>query len=202
MITTAYPTGILLYTGNKKGSFNKPILWLKQYFFAVRGWEICPRNTGVGDFNGDGLPDFLAVQHFGESPYNFLVFKNGYNPATLKISNLNYSLQNQIGNNITIKGSVNFFGDDIDLRYVKDKEVTNNAFLKFYLSVSFPGYGGRGVDVVMTGTNLHKPGFNAGTIDFEVSLIVSGPFGMTPTIKIKDFYLTDYNLVESNHLGQ
>jgi len=195
-ILTSHSDGVWIYTNKGKGKFGPPAKLAESASFYNDP-------LGCGDITEDGKPDIIA--RFSDT--DVLTFINGGKPATLNISNLNLTNINYWGvYGAYISGHFSFSGSGIDLRYTGKEGSSNNAYIEVWAYFDFGTWSktGWGID---SGPYLHKPGQNFGTIYFNDVFIWTGiasthTLSPATTMKIREFYLVDYNAVCSNKLSE
>jgi len=205
-IAAAETSGLSYYTGKTAGKFTQqPDLGPGMNFYTSgRGSFVC-----MGDFNRDKKMDIAGAQHFHSSSAkaadsNVAFFVAGQKPATLQISNLQFSRLSFFLMYVNVTGSVDYSGKDIELVYNSKGDLpTESAFIQFRVRVDLPWpMGDAYVYAKVAGDFLHKPGQQSGTLSFSftlpTSVLIIGT--LTPKVYVSDFYLWDNNLVRSNEL--
>jgi hypothetical protein len=192
--------GIWYYQGRGNGQFVNPVKLAPHLKFNKQSGG--RRNIRTADFNKDGKLDVLGAAYFGAftnpDSQSFVFFLNGKSPASLKISNLTMERLEFDNSNIIVKGKFDYSGSGLYFYYdSKSKEATDNAFLKFNITVNSPYYQ---ATCYASGSFLDKRSSQSGTIEFNIKL----PTTLTPSyltkVTLSDFSLYDYNLVLSNEL--
>jgi hypothetical protein len=208
-IAAAHYSGINVYPGRGTGKFKKPTILGDGLSFTPTGARVWKNNIASGDFNGDGKVDIVGAQFFRvNTSYNsnLMVFLNGGKSPSLNISDLLIDIlqYNAATNTISLKGSINYTGNNIDLRYDRTQQSpTDSAFLEFKVNLETSGDSEIEYSAVYyaTGEFLHKPGTSSGKVDFDFELQISKTLTNYPQeIILSDFSLYDYNLVKSNIL--
>ena len=203
-LATGETGGVALFSGNGTGTFASQGRMAQHLRFD--------RELGTlasGDVNGDGRPDLMCVQwdtgirgaDESDDMSNFIFFLNGQTPNTLTISNLVTTKLTFAGSLILYAGSVQFQSTSGDLKFINMTEVTDNAYMHFYVTLDFPSpLKDYTYHCFATGSYFHKPGQTSGTASWDVSIATTIVTNATPTVTLKNFYLLDYNLVQSNGL--
>lgn len=208
-IAAAQYSGINVYPGRGTGKFKKPIILGNGLHITPKGNVVWKNNIASGDFNGDGKVDIIGAQFFRvNTSYdsNLMVFFNGGKASSLKISDLLIeTLQyNLTSNTILFKGSFNYSGNNIELRYDQNlQSPMDSAFMEFKVALESSSDSKTEYSAVYyaTGEFLSKPGSYSGKIDFNFELQISKTLTNYPQeINLSDFSLYDYNLVRSNVL--
>ncbi|HEM49266.1 MAG TPA: VCBS repeat-containing protein, partial [Caldithrix sp.] len=136
-IAAAQYSGINVYPGRGTGKFKKPTILGNGLHITPKGNVVWKNNIASGDFNGDGKVDIIGAQFFRvNTSYdsNIMVFLNGGKASSLKISDLLIeTLQYNItSNTILFKGSFNYSGNNIELRYDQNlQSPMDSAFMEF-----------------------------------------------------------------------
>lgn len=165
-------------------------------------------HIGHGDFDRNGVEDFVGAQAFVDTRNNrrissLIFFLGGKIPASLAISNLQTTTLQLEGSDVILKGSFDFSGNDVCLRYLPGgTDPRESAYICFKLNVDLP-YPMEDVTIryYVTGQYLHKPGVDSGTVVLDLRLPSSvSVSGTTMSLSLKEFYMRDYNLVKSNQI--
>lgn len=208
-IAAAQYSGINVYPGRGTGKFKKPTILGNGLHITPKGNVVWKNNIASGDFNGDGKVDIIGAQFFRiNTSYdsNLMVFLNGGKASSLKISDLLIeTLQYNItSNTILFKGSFNYSGNNIELRYDQNlQSPMDSAFMEFKVDLESSSDSKTEYSAVYyaTGEFLSKPSSYSGKIDFNIELQISKTLTNFPQeIVLSDFSLYDYNLVMSNIL--
>lgn len=196
--------GIALYRGLGTGAF-EPLYSIAKHLRFDRE----PGAVAAADVNKDGRLDLIGAQWTSgvrwnddsDDMSNFILFLNGQTPNTLTISNLATTKLNYAGGLVYYAGSVQFQSTSGDLKFLNMTEVTDNAYLDFRVTLDFPSpLSDYTYHYFATGSYLHRPGETAGTLSWDIILPTTVVSSSTPTATLKDFYILDYNLVQSNGL--
>jgi hypothetical protein len=196
--------GIALYQGLGTGAFTALAPLAKHLRFDRE-----PEAVAAADVNGDGRLDLIGAQWSSgvkwnddsDDMSNIILFLNGQTPNTLAISNLVTTKLAFEGAVVKFAGSVQFQSTSGDLKFINTTEVTDNAYMDFRVTLDFPSpLSDYTYHYFATGTYLHKPGETAGTVSWDIVLPTTVITNATPTVTLKNFYLLDYNLVQSNGL--
>ncbi len=196
--------GIDLFQGLGTGAFEALFSLAKHLRFDRK-----PGAVAAADVNKDGRLDLIGAQWTSgvkwnddsDDMSNFILFLNGQTPNTLTISNLATTKLNYAGGLVYYAGSVQFQSTSGDLKFLSTTEVTDNAYMDFRVTLDFPSpLSDYTYHYFATGSYLHKPGQTAGTLSWDIILPTTVVSSSTPTATLKDFYILDYNLVQSNGL--
>ena len=203
-LATGETGGVALFSGNGNGTFASQGRMAQHLRFD--------RELGTlvsGDVNGDGRLDLICVQwdqgirgnDESDDMSNFILFLNGQTPNTLTISNLVTTKLSFAGALILYAGSVQFQSTSGDLKFINTTEVKDNAYMHFYVTLDFPSpLKDYTYHCFATGSYFHKPGTTSGTASWDISIPTTIVTNATPTVTLKNYYLLDYHLVQSNGL--